>query len=182
MTLLLLLMGCPPVGPQDQTSQDSGIATDVQVDDPSTLPAGQSPCRDPVKAQVTWVVDGDTIWVKTEGREESVRLIGFNAPELGWDGGQDECWASQAHGQLESLVDNQMVWLTFDAECEDLYGRLLAYVHLGWSTSDFVNWLMLRQGHGLSFSIAPNDHFSGYFLEAEGMARQENLGWWSECQ
>ena len=49
-------------------------------------------------AEVVAVVDGDTLLVAVDGREESVRLIGVNAPERG------ECLFEEATAALADAV------------------------------------------------------------------------------
>src|SRR2546428_3475389 len=39
---------------------------------------------------VTSTVDGDTVHVRIEGRDEKVRFIGVDTPEVGWYGGGDQ--------------------------------------------------------------------------------------------
>src|SRR5205823_1069751 len=80
---------------------------------------------------VTRVTDGDTIHVRLRGRDERVRFIGINTPEVGWYGGQPECFGADAARFTRSGLDGRMVRLGFDRALRDRYGRLLAYVYVG---------------------------------------------------
>ena len=74
---------------------------------------------------VVRVVDGDTIRVRYEGREEPVRLLCIDTPERGESGFEE---ATEA---MRGLVEGREVVLEFERPGEmerDRYGRLLAYV------------------------------------------------------
>jgi micrococcal nuclease len=73
---------------------------------------------------VTRVVDGDTVHVNIGGRDERVRLIGIDAPEVG------RCDAAKATSLARSLAQGRAVKLVGDRTqaTRDRYGRLLAYV------------------------------------------------------
>jgi micrococcal nuclease len=69
------------------------------------------------------VIDGDTIVVILDGREEKVRLVGINTPEKGF------CGFEEATQALEALLGTAPVGLV-DAGVDDRdkYGRLLRYL------------------------------------------------------
>lgn len=75
------------------------------------------------------VIDGDTIEVRLEGKIESVRLIGIDAPEM--DEVQKEK-AIESKQYLENLLKNQKIFLESDEtqDDRDVYNRLLRYVFL----------------------------------------------------
>ncbi|MCD6381577.1 MAG: thermonuclease family protein, partial [Candidatus Aenigmarchaeota archaeon] len=74
------------------------------------------------KAEVSYVIDGDTIVLKNKQR---VRLIGMNAPEIG------DFYANDAKKYLCGLVCNKTIILESDKIDRDQYGRLLRYVWIG---------------------------------------------------
>ena len=66
--------------------------------------------------------------------------------------------------------------LVFGVERRDVYGRLLAYVHLG---SRFVNAILVRRGLARTLTIPPNDRFAPLFRRLElrrGAGRTRPLG------
>jgi len=75
---------------------------------------------------VTRVVDGDTVHVDVSGRDERVRLIGIDTPEVG------QCDAAKATTLAHRLAQGRAVKLVGDPTqaTRDRYGRLLAYVDL----------------------------------------------------
>lgn len=89
-----------------------------------TIPAG------PVKvtpAVVTKVVDGDTIYVSLNGREERVRFIGVDTPE---STREIEPYGKEAFAYTRGRLAGKQVYLELDVGERDKYGRLLAYVWL----------------------------------------------------
>ena len=119
------------------------------------------------------VVDGDTIKVLYEERIESVRLIGIDTPEsvhpdetLNTAEGQ-----SAAEHTKELLKDVQAVYLEFDEEQRDKYGRLLAYVWLddckkvntASIKNRMLNGMILRDGYAKNVVYKPNDKYAAEF-------------------
>ena len=80
------------------------------------------PPADSWPAVVTYVVDGDSVWVRSVERRSRVklRLLGIDAPEICQNQGP------QARAALQKLVLNQPVRVTVRAR--DRYGRALAKV------------------------------------------------------
>jgi micrococcal nuclease len=79
-----------------------------------------------LRGTVTYVVDGDTVHVQVAGREEKVRLIGIDTPEVG------QCDAAKATALARRVAQGRAVKLVGDPTqaTRDRYGRLLAYVAL----------------------------------------------------
>ncbi|MEA2288314.1 MAG: micrococcal nuclease [Solirubrobacteraceae bacterium] len=88
---------------------------------------GRAVVAQPEDGRVTRVVDGDTIHVSVDGRDETVRLIGIDTPEVG------ECGFRAASRALGELAAGRRVELVADGSQDerDRYGRLLAYVDRG---------------------------------------------------
>lgn len=168
-----------PHGTDEPDPTDVPTSTDDPVD-PATLPEGDAPCHAPMEMDVTWVVDGDTAWMApVEGGEEvSVRFIGVNTPEVAHFGEPAECGGDAAQAYTHAALDGQRVWLTFDAECEDHYGRTLAYVHLDGA---FYNLRLVVDGQARTMTISPNDTFAPMFAEAQSQAQADDVGIWSAC-
>ncbi|MDP9237899.1 MAG: thermonuclease family protein [Chloroflexota bacterium] len=87
-------------------------AASVFCADPATLTA----------ARVIRIVDGDTLHVELNGRDETVRLYGINATEVG-----QPC-SAEATARLKELAGTQVL-LRPDARDRDRYGRLLRYIY-----------------------------------------------------
>jgi micrococcal nuclease len=128
---------------------------------------------------VSRVVDGDTFHVLGGSGDLTVRLIGIDAPEVGWHGGDPECYGARAGRFLISLIEDEEIRLEFDREQLDSYGRTLAYAHL--PGRGMVNVLMVRRGLATVTIFPPNDRHEERLRRAEDAAREAGAGLWSSC-
>jgi micrococcal nuclease len=129
-------------------------------------------------AYVVRAVDGDTIEVRLDGRREDVRYIGVDTPETVKPGTPVQCFGPRAHRFNAALVAHRRVRLELGVEQRDVYGRLLAYVHLG---HRFVNAELVRRGLARTLEIAPNTRFAERFARLELMAARAGRGLWGAC-
>ena len=148
--------------------------------------AGPAELRGAVTAQVTHVVDGDTIDVRLpDGDEETVRYIGIDTPETVKPDSPVQCGGPKAHEVNERLVGGRAVTLRFDQEPRDIYGRLLAYVYLPrprpGGRPRFVNAELLRRGLARTLTIPPNDSFAELFARLASRAGTAGRGLWGRC-
>ena len=88
-------------------------------------------------APVIRIVDGDTLHVEFEGRDESVRLYGIDAPEVG-----TPC-AADATARLHELAGSA-VRMRPDARNRDRYKRLLRYVYT--ANGESIDATLVREG------------------------------------
>jgi micrococcal nuclease len=189
--LLALLLGCSVTDKDTAQSQEAAdtAATDTGSTahdpfadiDPDLLDQGASPCRSPTFVSVDEVVDGDTIRVTSGRGVERVRLIGIDASEVDHDGDWDDCWAEEAKAYVTTLIEQRSVWLSFDAECEDNYGRTLAYVHTRPGDEGFLQRALLTDGWVSTFAVSPNTTFETLFGNDESEARSADRGLWGAC-
>lgn len=131
------------------------------------------------EAQVTRVVDGDTVIVdRGAGKTERVRLIGINAPESVAEDESRNCEEGRvASAYLKSLVaPGTKVWLTRDVSDTDTYGRLLRYVWLERpddprSTQEvaekMLNGKLVAEGYAEAHRYKPDTSYAG-ILETLG--------------
>lgn len=104
---------------------------------------------------VVRVVDGDTIIVQYEGVEERVRLIGIDTPEsVHPDRSKNTEAGVTASDYVKVLLADKSVYLEFDKQKRDRYGRLLAYVYLANGT--FINAHLLEMGYANITTFKPN--------------------------
>lgn len=90
-----------------------------------------------IPATIERVVDGDTIIVTKEGKSVKVRMIGVNTPEsVHSDASKNTPEGKKASNYTKSRLEKgQIVYLEYDTEPQDIYGRDLAYV---WTTNRCV--------------------------------------------
>ncbi len=132
-------------------------------------------------AVVKSVVDGDTIIVSQDGKEETVRYIGIDTPEPRREGAP-ECGSHEATEYNRQLVAGKTVRLVADAEDRDKYERLLRYVYVGEGDDVvFVNRVMVRDGLATPLTIKPNDTYADDFRSDAATAKSEGRGNWALC-
>jgi micrococcal nuclease len=129
-------------------------------------------------AYVVRAIDGDTIEVRLDGRREDVRYIGVDTPETVKPGTPVQCFGPRAHRFNARLLTGRRVRLELGVERRDVYGRLLAYVHLG---RRFVNADLVRRGLARTLAIAPNIRFAERFQRLELAAARAGRGLWGAC-
>lgn len=101
------------------------------------------------------VVDGDTVWVRTEGTERlKIRMLGMDTPESVFPSEQfgvvgQRPWGKQATAYLQSLVQ-KMDKVRVDTWGVDQYGRTLGYVV---KANLDLNMAMARSGWGLPYAL-----------------------------
>jgi micrococcal nuclease len=122
---------------------------------------------------VTKVVDGDTIHVRVNGVDYTVRYIGINAPE---DTMKKERLSSEATARNKELVAGKNVTLVKDVRETDRYGRLLRFVFVG---DVLVNYELVREGYAQATPYPPDISCKQTFYEAQLLAQQEDRGLWS---
>ena len=168
LAALLALAGCGATTSDPETAASSSTSE-------STSTTSASPETDPLPsaadgAPVVEVVDGDTIRVEVAGEQESVRLIGINAPERG------ECLASEATDRLRNLVAGQAVELVVDRTDRDQYGRLLRHVEV---EGVDVGAELVRFGLALARDYPPDTTRSDDYAAAQRTAEDAGVGMWA---
>lgn len=140
---------------------------------PGTLP----PCD---RADVVRVVDGDTIVVSIDGRQERVRYIGVDAPETG-PAGDAEPFGDEATAMNKALLDGGRVCLERDISDRDRYGRLLRYAWL--LDGRLVEEELLREGLAFVVTYPPDvKYVESLHLPAQAAARDARRGIWAEVE
>jgi micrococcal nuclease len=134
-----------------------------------------------LRGTVTRVVDGDTVHVRLDGRDQTVRYIGIDTPESVKPGTPVQCFAQAASAYNKRLVAGRAVVLRTGAESRDRYGRLLAYVYRR-RDGLFVNAALVRAGFATILTIPPNVAHAGQFLALERAARRLGRGLWHACR
>lgn len=127
-------------------------------------------------AEVTRVIDGDTLQVEMNGTTERVRLIGVDTPETVHPTLGEEPYGKEASRFTKEQLTGKTVQLEFDVEERDQYGRLLAYV---WLDDEMFNRILLQQGYAQTATYPPNVKYVDYFTDDQTQAREMGLGLWA---
>ena len=133
----------------------------------------------PTEAKVVRVIDGDTIEIDAtdpDGAPYHVRYLLVDTPETF---GTVECYGPEAKEFNRSVVEGKTVQLSYDEECTDRYGRLLAYIDLDGRS---INELLVERGFACVLHIPPNgaDRVDEY-RAIEDQAQAGLVGLWGEC-
>lgn len=145
---------------------------------------------DRIKASLIKVIDGDTIDVMIDGDTIRVRFIGVDTPEsVNPDESKNNIYGSAASLYTKDLLDGiDTVYLEFDKEAIDQYGRTLAYVWLtesGKNTTDaigkfMVNGILVNEGYALAKEFKPNTKYASSLELLQEDARANKRGLWEE--
>lgn len=128
--------------------------------------------------QVKRVIDGDTfIATDKDNKEIKVRMIGMDTPETVKPNTSVQPYGKEASQYTKQTLNNQKVYLEFDKEPKDQYGRYLAYV---WLDKDrMFNEELVKKGLAREKYFAPNGKYRDVFKKAEQQAKQQHLNIWS---
>lgn len=162
--------------PSSSTSAEDAPAISAEDPNNRSIPA------DAFAATVTYVHDGDTLYLDDGTAELKVRMIGLDTPELASQQRPDaeECYGVEARELLRDfLPEGTDVWALHDREPEDRYGRSLLYVYLQDGT--LVNLAMVELGAAEALKVGLNDRFWPELRNAEDDAYAAKLGMWGAC-
>lgn len=143
-------------------------------------------------AKVIRVIDGDTLKVEFQGKQESIRLIGIDTPESrinnkarhdSQKSGEDirviTEMGKKATDFTKSLVQKgDRIRIEFDLQQRDKYGRLLGY---GYINGDrMLNEEIIKSGYASIMTYPPNVKYQDRFQKAYREARENRRGLWKE--
>ena len=133
-----------------------------------------------VSARVSRHVDGDTVRISIvdppPGLEsaETIRMIGVDTPETVHPTRQVEYFGREASDYTKARLLGQTVWLAFDWDLRDRYGRLLCYLY---TDAGCFNAELIREGYAHAYTRFPF-HFMKEFRNLEREARAAGRGLW----
>lgn len=131
------------------------------------------------KYEVIVVTDGDTFKIDYKGEEKKVRLIGVDTPEsVSPNKEKNNNYGKEASNYTKEKLEGQYIYLEFDVQQTDKYGRFLAYVYLEDGT--MYNKELLEKGYAQVATYPPNVKYVDEFEEIQKQARKNNIGFWAE--
>ncbi len=119
------------------------------------------------------VTDGDTIHALVNGEDQTIRMLGINAPE------KKMPLANESRLFLEQFL-NKTIYLQRDKEDEDKYHRKLRYIFAE-NGERFLNLELLELGYVNSY-IFGEQTYNEELLRAENQARSMGLGIWQKSE
>ncbi len=120
-------------------------------------------------ANVTRVIDGDTIEIQIGNESDRVRLACIDSPETYEEHYYD------AKEFVDDLILNKQVRMEKDVSERGKYNRLIRYIYLD---DLFVNELIVRNGWAKTYPYYPDTKLCPQIQEAEDKAKQEKIGIW----
>ena len=166
---LLALAGCASSEPTETDTSQTGPAEDP------TGATAEAPGAIGEPANVTRVVDGDTIEIELDGTIVDIRLIGIDTPETVDPSEPVGCYGPAASRFTTDRLEGQDVQLEYDVEHLDQDGRTLAYLWLG---DELFNQTLVTRGFALVTTFPPNVRYVDRFLAAQRDARSHERGLW----
>lgn len=133
------------------------------------------PWHNLVPATIVRVVDGDTFVAEIRDNETRVRLIGVDTPETVKPGTAVQPYGQEASAFTKSVFYvGRTVYLEYDVQTTDYYGRDLCYVWLNAQT--LFNDLLVREGFAVAKVYKPNVKYAERFAASEALAASQNIG------
>ena len=134
------------------------------------------------EAEFIRVIDGDTLLAWVNGCKERVRLIGIDAPEsVHPDDRRNSSFGRASSRFVRTTIGRKRyIYLEYDAEKRDKYGRLLAYVYI--DTPDGVimlNRRIIQEGYAWTITVPPNTRYAALLASEQAKARKAKKGFWA---
>jgi len=136
--------------------------------------------HDPGLYTVARFVDGDTIVVDMNGKDETVRMIGMDTPETHRPNTPVQCYGPAAAAYTKNLIGSQKVRLEADPtnQNRDRYGRLLRYVYI--PDGRMVEEELIKNGYAFAYTSFPSTH-NDEFAALASQAKDNAKGLWGSC-
>ena len=144
--------------------------------------------QDFVQAVIVRAVDGDTAVVRIDGQEKRVRFLGVDTPETVHPNKPVQFYGKEASSFTKESLNGRRVWLEYDSNPQDRYGRHLAYIWLNNPKTinestireSMFNAKLLLGGYAKVMIIRPNKRYESEFRKFQDEARNKKLGVWSQ--
>lgn len=124
-------------------------------------------------------VDGDTIKVKKDSKEYSVRLLAVDTPETVKRGANIEPFGKEASQYTCKQITNaKEIVLEYDpnSQQQDKYGRLLAWVYVD---HELLQAKLIEQGYAEVAYLYDNYLYTKQLQQLQKQAQEAKKGMWS---
>ncbi|ARF16554.1 thermonuclease family protein [Sporosarcina ureae] len=131
-----------------------------------------------IPVELVKTIDGDTIKIMYEGKEENVRYLLIDTPETNHPRLGKQPYGQQAKVRNQELLQKGQLEIEFDVgEKYDKYGRLLAYIYIDGKS---VQEQLLKEGLArVAYVYPPNTRHLDAFEKAEQQAKKSGIGIWT---
>lgn len=130
--------------------------------------------------KVARVIDGDTFVLNIDGKEDTVRILGIDSPEVETPYTKYECFGRESSEFAKALLKGKLVRIETDPtqSTRDSYNRILAYVYFEDGT--LVNKYLIKEGYAHEYTFRAPYEKQIEFNQAESEARTNKSGLWAE--
>lgn len=132
---------------------------------------------------VVRVVDGDTAIIRIEGIEKRCRYISINTEESVADPSYKENTeiGRKASEYAKKLLTGKSVYIEYDVQTEDDYGRTLVYLYMEMDGKlVMINEYLVAEGIAQVMTVQPNVKYADRIVEAQKQARKDKKGFWAD--
>lgn len=157
----------------------------IQTDDqtPSDEDVSKEEDKDPSRGELIPVelvktIDGDTIKIKYDGKEQNVRYLLIDTPETNHPQLGKQPFGQQAKERNTELMNSGKLEIEFDIGGEtDKYGRLLAYIYIDGVS---IQEKLLEEGLArVGYVYPPNTRHLDAYEKAQERAKEAGIGIWT---
>ncbi|MEM4991983.1 thermonuclease family protein [Priestia sp. SB1] len=168
-----------PTKEESQTTQSKETTNNKETTKTTSSTTANNVSKYPTfETTVTAVIDGDTFHTLINNKDEKIRLIMADSPEVvspKIKGKQP--WGESASVYTKSVLKpGTKVNLELDTQERDRYGRILAYVYVN---GKMLNETLIEKGLARVAVFPPNTRYVDEFREIQEKAKQQKLGIWS---
>nr|WP_255726761.1 thermonuclease family protein [Sporosarcina sp. ACRSM] len=131
-----------------------------------------------IPVELVKVIDGDTIKINYEGKEQNVRYLLIDTPETNHPRLGKQPFGEEAKERNRELINSGKLEIEFDiGERIDKYGRLLAYIYVD---GESVQETLLEEGLArVAYVYPPNTRHLDTYEKAQDKAKKAGAGIWS---
>ena len=128
------------------------------------------------KVSMNKVIDGDTILISIDGKNEAVRMLLVDAPEIR---GSYPLSSEAKDFVKERLKDDEYIYLDRDNQERDNAGRILAYVyHYDNGRLKMLNDEVISNGFGIVSNTYENAKYLKELIKSQDLSKSSGKNIW----
>ncbi len=130
-----------------------------------------------IPVELVKTIDGDTIKIIYEGKEQNVRYLLIDTPETNHPRLGKQPFGEKAKERNRELMNSGKLEIEFDVgQRVDKYGRLLAYIYIN---GESVQEKLLAEGLArVAYVYPPNTRHLDPYEKIQSKAKKEGIGIW----
>jgi len=131
-----------------------------------------------IPVELVKTIDGDTIKVRYEGKEQNLRYLLIDTPETNHPQLGKQPFGQRAKERNQELMNSGKLEIEFDiGEQVDKYGRLLAYVYID---GESIQEKLIEEGLArVAYVYPPNTRHLDPYEKAQERAKKNGIGIWT---